>query len=88
MNAHAERRLGTAASHLRSLAKKHSERLAALARHFGDTLTSLDTRVQAMSLSSYVGDFDCDPHRALRALVEQSMRPPAISAVEQSARKR
>ena len=41
-----------------------------------------------MSLSSYVSDFDCDPHRALRALVEQSMRPPAISAVEQSARKR
>ncbi|GAA5879144.1 hypothetical protein JCM3774_002094 [Rhodotorula dairenensis] len=77
-----------AASHLRSLAKKHDERLAALARHFGDTLASLDSRVQSMSLSRYVSDFDCDPHRALRSLVEESMRPPAISAVEQSARKR
>ncbi|GAA5982561.1 hypothetical protein JCM10908_006699 [Rhodotorula pacifica] len=77
-----------AASHARSLSKKLDERLAALARHFGDTLASLDTRVQAMPLSRYVSDFDSDPHRALRSLVEESMRPPAISAVEQSARKR
>ncbi|POY74946.1 hypothetical protein BMF94_1922 [Rhodotorula taiwanensis] len=77
-----------AGSHLRSLAKKHDERLAALNRHFGDALSALDARVRDMSLARYVADFDCDPNRALRTLVEESMRPVAISAVEQSARKR
>lgn len=73
---------------MRSLAKNHDERLAALARHFTDTLASLDSRVQSLPLNRYVSAFDCDPERALRTLVEERMRPVAISAVEQSARKR
>ncbi|BGP58417.1 hypothetical protein JCM8202v2_006086 [Rhodotorula sphaerocarpa] len=67
-----------AASHLRSLAKNHDERLAALARHFTDTLASLDSRVQSLPLNRYVSAFDCDPERALRTLVEERMRPVAI----------
>ncbi|GJN94095.1 hypothetical protein Rhopal_007169-T1 [Rhodotorula paludigena] len=76
------------ASFLRSLVRKSDERLAALERHFADTLASLDDQVRALSLGRFVGEFGADPNAALRVLVEEKMRPPPISQVEQSARKR
>lgn len=68
--------------------RKSDERLAALERHFADTLASLDDQVRALSLGRFVGEFGADPNAALRVLVEEKMRPPPISQVEQSARKR
>ncbi|GAA5839793.1 hypothetical protein JCM9279_005170 [Rhodotorula babjevae] len=77
-----------ATSYLRKLAKAHDDRLAAVRRSFHDSLAALDHQVRTLSLDRFVTDFGADPHRAIKAVVGEQMRPVPMSQVEQSVRKR
>jgi len=77
-----------AASYLRKLAKAHDDRLAAVRRSFHDSLAALDHQVRTLSLDRFVTDFGADPHRAIKGVVGEQMRPVPMSQVEQSVRKR
>ncbi|GAA5886439.1 hypothetical protein JCM5296_001907 [Sporobolomyces johnsonii] len=77
-----------AESYLRTLLKKEEERLAAVARHWKDSISTLHDRVRDLSLARFVDEFGSDPQRALAKVVEEEMRPAMLAQVEQSARKR
>ncbi|GAA6039823.1 hypothetical protein JCM8097_004241 [Rhodosporidiobolus ruineniae] len=77
-----------AASHLRLLSQSLQTRLAALDRHCHDLVASLDARVRDLSLDRFLGDFDADPERALRVVVEEGMKPVEMGDGEKGARKR
>ncbi|GAA5924913.1 hypothetical protein JCM1841_005366 [Sporobolomyces salmonicolor] len=77
-----------AESYLRTLLKKEEERLAAVARHWKDSISTLHDRVRDLSLARFVDEFENDPQRALAKVMEEEMRPAMLAQVEQSARKR
>ncbi|GAA6015231.1 hypothetical protein JCM10207_003653 [Rhodosporidiobolus poonsookiae] len=77
-----------ASSHLRLLAHSLAARLATLDRHWTDLVSQLDHRVQQLSLGRYVDEFQCDPQKALRQVVEEGMRPVEMGEGEKGARKR